>query len=127
MQWLWCNTVSHMDPKDISSAQGDRKEIFWRELLCALLMAHLDDLCAGTFLRYQLMLSWDPVLQSNSFLQDLVLQQLPEQCSCTSCENTTFVHCSANSSVLSQHRVPGALSELIKHHHSLLCSCTQWP
>lgn len=64
MQWLWCNTVSHMDPKDISSAQGDRKEIFWRELLCALLMTHLDDLCAGTFLRYQLMLSWDPVLQS---------------------------------------------------------------
>lgn len=112
-------------------SQGDRKEIFWRELLWALLMAHLDDLCAVTFLRYQLMLSWDPVLQSNSFLQDLVLQQLPEQCSFTSSENTTLYSCSgtpsANSTVLFQHRVPRALSELIKHHHSLLCSCTQWP
>lgn len=73
-------------------SQGDRKEIFGFGLERAALgtLHHPSGwfVCSGTLLRYQLMLSWDPVLQSNNFLQDFLLQQLPVQCSCTSSENT---------------------------------------
>lgn len=83
LQWLWCSTVSLMDPKDISSplAGGQEGNIWpWMERAARGTPNHPFGLfvCSGTFLRFQLMLSWDPVPQSNSFLQeDFTLQQLP--------------------------------------------------
>lgn len=87
-------------------SQGGRQEIFGLGLEKAALGTphHLSGwfVCSGTFLRYQLMPSWDQVLQSKSFLQD-----------CSSCQ------CSAAAPALSTHI---CTAPVIPHVSTALCS-----
>lgn len=134
LQWLWCNSVSLIDPKDISSplSGGQAGNIWpWSGESCS---GHSSSpvwmICVQWYLPE---VPAHAQLGSSAAKQQFPagLQQLPVQCSCTGSEHTHLYSSSdtprAHSTVLFQHGVPGALSELIKHRHSLLCSCTQWP
>lgn len=107
LQWLWCNAVSLMDPKDISSPlSGGQAENIWPwsgESCSGHSSSPVWMICVQWYLReVPAHAQLGQVLQSNSFLQD-----------CSSCQ------CSAAAPALSTHIFT---APVIPHVPTALCS-----